>query len=587
MFAATAVTLSLIALACSPGGGVPPDASVTPVTDGSTSTSTPVILDRAHDIVIGIGTLGAPRTLNPLLDGPDVAVLDLIAPAVFATAYDVDPESRELVPDVLLTLPSVANGGILDLGDATMEVTLRVAPGAKWSDGTPITPADLVYTYEVATNPALRIRSDVRAAYSEVLPGTIVTDGPALTFTMDAGAHVEQLFTIILPKSDVLGTDFLADWNDRMWLAGGPFEFGSYQPGQFLELRRNENYWKVNGVDGSALPFLDRVIFRFFEPDPVPDLRLRRAFESRDVDVAIFPDARNEVDAYRPFERQGAVVLTSPSSNWEHINFQFGPSNRNEESLNQYVEFRRAIAHAIDREELAAGRSTVIVDSPLGLYLPSLAQPGWARYDFDTERSQQLLAELGGKLDRDLTTGGGPRVVLTASSASATTVAMAGDVVVMLDRAGFAAELQLEDSALFFGTTLDNGNWDLGTWRMNAGPGRERAACFVEMFDPDGLPFVGSNFWRWGTVDSTLQDQATRTYAGIIDAPNRSGDEAEIDRLLTAAEEMLADQVVLIPLIVGGVDGVAVWPDSVAGVTLNPMGSLAWNVDIWRRPAGS
>ena len=99
------------------------------MTGGSTSTSAPVMLDRAHDIVIGIETLGGPRTLNPLLDGPDVAVLDLIAPAVFATACDVDPESRELVADVLLALPTVAMVGdvvvILDRAGFAAELQLE------------------------------------------------------------------------------------------------------------------------------------------------------------------------------------------------------------------------------------------------------------------------------------------------------------------------------------------------------------------------------------------------------------------------------------------------------------------------------
>src|SRR5439155_10473262 len=57
---------------------------------------------------------------------------------------------------------------------------------------------------------------------------------------------------------DKLGDDGLS----KQAVGSGPFIFESWQPGQQLTLRRNDGYWDA-GADGKALPYLDRVVYRF------------------------------------------------------------------------------------------------------------------------------------------------------------------------------------------------------------------------------------------------------------------------------------------------------------------------------------
>jgi len=570
---------------CAPAPGVAPSSTTTEPFSASTLAPGDSA-DEILEVVVGIGDHGAPRTLNPFLDGPDTAILDLMAPAVFATGYDIDPETRQPVPDVLDRIPTLANGGLSVNPNGTMDVTVRVDPGAHWADGTRISAADLAFTVETVMDPTLPIRSDLRARYERIVPGSVRASGLELTFRMDIDASVELLFDMILPAHVVDGSDFVADWNENLWVSGGPFVLESYQPGQYLALERNEAYWKVDHPTGDRLPYFDRLVFRFFEPGAGPDPRLLRAFQVQDLDVALMSFPGEVPDDYLAMEREGVRVISAPGMAWEQINFQFGPGNRNGESLNEYLPFRSAVAHAIDHNALADGRGTYPLLSALRVYLPDLAEDPWATYEYDPEETAGLLFSLGESIGEDLFAGEGPRLVVTASSDSTATVAMAGEIVVMLNEAGIGAELQLEDPSLFLGQTLDNGTWDVAAWKFEGSPGRAGAIAFVEMFDPEGLPFVGNNFLRWGTVDSLVSNASTVRYSEIIDELRETIDPTEIDRLLIEAEGLLAAQAVLIPLVVHEQSGAAVWWNRVTGITANPAQSELWNVETWQPPEG-
>ena len=53
----------------------------------------------------------------------------------------------------------------------------------------------------------------------------------------------------------------------------GPFIFEALQSGSQLSVKKNPNYWD-KGLDGQALPYLDKIVYRFVPDDSV---RLQRA----------------------------------------------------------------------------------------------------------------------------------------------------------------------------------------------------------------------------------------------------------------------------------------------------------------------
>ena len=61
-------------------------------------------------------------------------------------------EKGELVPWLVDSVPTVANGGVS--ADLT-SITWNITPGITWSDGTPFTSADVKFTYDTA--PILKV----------------------------------------------------------------------------------------------------------------------------------------------------------------------------------------------------------------------------------------------------------------------------------------------------------------------------------------------------------------------------------------------------------------------------------------------
>jgi len=64
-----------------------------------------------------------------------------------------------------------------------------------------------------------------------------------------------------------------------------------------------------------------------------------------------------------------------------------------------------------------------------------------------------------------------PKAVFSTTSNNASRVLLSELFVGMFEAAGIGYEAQLEDSTLFFGETLDFGNWDFGEWACRARPG--------------------------------------------------------------------------------------------------------------------
>jgi ABC-type transport system substrate-binding protein len=383
------------------------------------------------------------------------------------------------------------------------------------------------------------------------------------------------MFPVVIPKHAVDDSDFLNDWNDEMWPAAGPFVFEEWQRGDYIRLTRNENYWKVDPETGQQLPWLDAVEFRF-----IPETEsLIYSFTQREVDVIQPPPAPATIDRLRELESAGAEVQVKPGPVWEHLNFQFGPANRNAESLNRYVAFRQAIALAIDSNALASLVGWLPVSSMLS---PGGEEGPWAQYGQDLPKARQLLAVACEQAGR-VCEAQPPVLIFSTTSNADERPRIAESLETTLGAIGIDVELQLEDSQLFFGETLDNGTWDVGWWAWVASPGAAGFISMLDLFDPAAPPPDGANFYRWGTTDSSVQDDAVSRFADVLAVARETVDPEELRSLARAAEQILADNAVIVPVGARTVVG-AVWADNLAGYEMNSsQAGHTWNIEFWRR----
>jgi len=573
------VVSALIAAACTNGGG--PTTTSTSTTSTQVTTTAPAApgntapVDRPYGGTVVIADDQEPPTLNKFAPGGDSTVMLRIGQALYAGVWDVDGYSLDQVPELVTELPTVANGGVTLNDDGTMTVRYQIRDEAVWSDGVPITGEDFQFTLDVIMDPALPID---RTTYESIISTEV--GEKTFEYTMSSPTvKYDLLFSDLIPKHQVEGTDFELDWNDTMWVSAGPFVFDEWKKGEYIRLVRNDNYWKRDPETGQQLPYLDEVIFRF-----IPETSdLVGAFENREVEVVQPPPGTAVIEHLQALEPAGAVVEVLNGTVWEHLAFEFGPARleRNPDSINEDLNYRKAVAHAVDRERIVDEILDGQVD-PLTSILepsaPAIAGDPWAQYAYDPEAARTYLEAAKEELGIDTV-----RTVFTTTSNFDTRVRLSELLAEMFADVGIEYENSLENSQMFFSETRDEGLWDLASWAVQGPPGLSGALALFDVFDPDKAPPEGQNVYQWGSPDSSVIDENTERYAEIYDQMEQTFDSGELAGLMQEAEQILADQVVIIPLYARLVTA-AVWADEIAGFKHNPTSAGdAWNIEEWYR----
>lgn len=518
-----------------------------------------------------------PPTLNPLAPGGGRFIVSTMGQAYLTGVQEIDGFTLELIPELVTELPTTANGGVVLNDDGTMTVSYTIKDEAVWADGTPISGADFEFTYATIMDPELPVD---KTTYQDIIPESIVVGDKTFEYTLSAPTTLyELIFGLVIPKHAVEGSDFVSEWNDKMWVSGGPFIFDEWVKGESVKVVRNDNYWKIDPETGQQLPYLDSVIFRFIpEVESVVD-----AFKAREVDV-IQPRPTTEViDVLQTLESEGARVEVLSGPVWEHVNFQFSNARfeRNENSCNESLNMRQAIGHAIDKQllvdELAGGHAEPL-DSYVDAFSPTLSQESWAQYDFDPARAGELYKAAVEETGKDCS------VVFTTTSNIEPRVEMSELLSSMFAAAGIPFVNELEDSQLYFGETLDNAEWDFGEWAWVGSPGLSALIAIANLWDPETPPPDGQNYYRYGVeVEGAFSDDASLRYAAARDAMNATVDPDELAALINEVENILADNAIMHPLYARPVTA-AVWEDEVGGFKHNPtQASYAWNIEDWYR----
>jgi peptide/nickel transport system substrate-binding protein len=295
-----------------------------------------------------------------------------------------------------------------ELTTVQMTAEWTLLEGITWQDGEPFTTGDVVFTYEMNFDPDWPAsaytaeRTETFEAVDDLtmrwvsLPGFV--DG---TFFVNAQ---EWAVNGMLPRHLYEGMSYAEIQEDvdaqRNPIGYGPYMIESWETGQAITLVPNPHWFRGE-------PNLEQLIYRF-----VPDTnQLIAQLVGGDCDVGT-QDAGFEgsMALLEGFEQQGVLVVQNVVGTvFEHLNFNMMPvddytgaaatlTDNEGNLLFQNVNFRRAIAHCIDRQ--------AIVDTavPGGfvqhVYTPDI-HPLYAGddvitiYEHDPEQGRALLEELG------------------------------------------------------------------------------------------------------------------------------------------------------------------------------------------------
>ena len=297
--------------------------------------------------IVRAGIVGELSGMNPYLIGADRSLL-AIHHLVAASAFRLDPTTHDLVPGVVVALPTLGNGGLTINPEGTMTVRIEVDRDAFWSDARRVSGADFVRTYEVVQAHHEVVHPDIVAAFDRIVAGSLAIDGASVQFTLDAPTlDLAGLFAQLVPAHQVDVDSFLEAWLAEPWESAGPFVLGGTS-GNVLTFVPNPQYRRL-GDDGARLPYLDGIEVQLYESTELAVA----ALSDGAVDVVGAIDEPDLVSIVSQVEGVHVDVRRGPG--WEQIGFQFGPGAlaTNAASVIDRAQIRRAVLAALDRAAIA------------------------------------------------------------------------------------------------------------------------------------------------------------------------------------------------------------------------------------------
>jgi len=328
-------------------------------------------------VVFRVGTVEAADSLNPFVGYGTIDYEAWCLNYDFVIGYGPDGAPA----------PAIAESW--EVSDDGLVWTLKIREGAVWSDGEPVTAADVAFSYNYV------IENDLYAysSYTELIDEAVAIDDSTCEVRCSAPkADMERLYIYCIPEHIWSGIDDPEKHKVTYPFVGsGPFQIQEWKRGSHILLTRNPDYWGTE-------PTIDEIYFEFYTnaDTMTQDLEIGTIDAACGVPPAQYEQVAQQ-DGFQGFEGN---VFT-----WDYLCFNcYGEDTSLGHPVLRDVRFRQALAWAIDKKKLAeigwggyARPATTIV--PPGQwpgdfdahYAPSREET----FGFDMARANQLLDEAG------------------------------------------------------------------------------------------------------------------------------------------------------------------------------------------------
>ncbi|MGW4637146.1 ABC transporter substrate-binding protein [Sphaerisporangium sp. NPDC004334] len=342
-----ALALLLVTLGCSAGGGSPAS-----TTEESGARGT---------FVLGLGS--EPDTLNPVLGyAPDGGSLMFDGLVTRNADLSLKPALAERLPKATGT-----------------SVTFTLRQGVMFHDGTPLTSADVAYTYQAVldANNNSTIRGDYTAIASVEAkdPATVV-----FHLKYPYAPFLQRATLGIVPRRMLEGQNLeKAPFNTRP-VGTGPYRFVSWTPGDKVVLEANPSYW-------GGVPAIKRLVMAYAVDDNVRATRMAAGeFDATELP----PKAASRFD--------GQAGMTVHRADYRGVMFPLDAPVTGDNAI------RQALSLGADREAMV---NTILAGAGRPAFGPVAPDTTWHNPAVDgspapdSARAVRLLEEAGWKSGPD------------------------------------------------------------------------------------------------------------------------------------------------------------------------------------------
>lgn len=543
--------------------------------------------ERGRDGDVKIIYWQAPSILNPYLSG---GTKDLESASLVLEPMGRYDETGALVAYLAENIPTVENGGVS--ADLT-SITWKIAQGIVWSDGSPVTSADLVFTAEYCMHPE---GGCAQASKFDGVKSVDVVDDRTVTVTFtESKPNPYGPFmgaqSPILQKAqfaDCLGAKApectTANFNP---IGTGPFTVTEFRPNDVITMAANENFRHEGKPAFASLTFkgggdavaAGRAVMETGEFDYAwnmqlaPDVLAKMAEAGKGTPISAFGTLveRLEMNLTNPSpdlpaETRATVAEPHPILSDELV--------------------RRALSMAIDRPLLVevgygqAGRPTCNLVPAPALY----ASDNTDCLTQDLEGAKALLEQAGwtdtdgdGVRDKD----GAKLALLYQTSTNAVRQDFQALIKDWWNQIGVEVELRNLDASVFFGgdpgspDTFQKFYADVEMYANNFDGTDPQSYLAAYRCGNEPKP---SSQWQGENINRFCDP----AYDALLDELSRTGELDKRGEIAKKLNNMITkDSMTIVPLVDRG--RVSAASNTLGGVILNTWDSELWNVADWYR----
>ncbi|MBM3263983.1 MAG: peptide ABC transporter substrate-binding protein [candidate division Zixibacteria bacterium] len=445
-------------------------------------------------------------------------------------AYEADGtyfafERLTLLDENNLLVPGAADRWVSSPDGKTWTFSLR--PGAKWSDGRPVTAHDFVYSYRRMLDPA---SGNVYAfLYYVIKGGKAYNQGQLknveqvgiraindLTFQMETEGPCPYLpyitaFITSSPAPHWQVEKYGAKWTEPEYCVSNfTYRLAEWKHGQSMTFALDPNY------NGSRKAYLEKILVKFIggqRPGTAP-------YENGEIDAYLL-DPLDYARVRKDPKLNTEVARIAEFTTW-YLFFKTASPPFND------LRVRRAIAKAIDRETLCR-----VVLNDLAIPAYSMLPPGFPGYAgaemksyqaYDPEKARALMAEAGFPGGR-----GFPATELWLRIADTTLNRVAAEAIqaMLKKQLGITLNIQFHQRTLFNDRLVD--------WQIPMG----MLAFAYDYPDPSNMLGL---LWRSQPKGYGRHDWQHGAFDRLIDQANTEMNAGRRYTLYTQAERILAEE---------------------------------------------
>ncbi|MBD1849541.1 ABC transporter substrate-binding protein [Cyanobacteria bacterium FACHB-502] len=542
-----------------------------------------------------ISELSEPKTFNPVTSQETTSVFGLILDSLLSTNGlngDLEPglaESWEISPN-------------------QKQITFTLREGLKWSDSTPLTVDDVLFTFnDVLFNPKIPSSSAdiLRVGEQGKFPTVEKVDDRRVRFTVPepfapilrfaGGVEILPKHVLAESVSTLDGNNqpkFLSTWgtgtNPAEIVGSGAYKLTSYRVGERLIFDRNPNYWRKD-AQGNPQPYIDQFVIQIVEST---DAQLTQ-FRSGGLDTAaVTPDYFRLI---KREENRGDFTIYEggPALSSLFMAFNLNQGKRNGKPLVNPIksrwfntlEFRQAVAQAIDRPTMINNiyqglgvpqNSPIYIQSPY--YLPP--EKGLPTYEYNIEQAKALLQRAGFKYNAQgqLLDADGNRVRFTMSTNAGNKIREASGSQIKQDLSKIGIQVDFQPVAFntLVGQMTDSLDWD--TMIMGLGGAGIEPDGGRNVWSPDGQLHLFNQ--KPGEGKTPLEERVVADWEAEIGQLYVKGSQELNDdkrKAIYAEIQKLVQQYVPMVYLVNPLALSAV-RNEIEGVKFSALGGSLWNL---------